>query len=84
MEFDKHCNRYRHIDALQYHPTFCQYPFRAWRDPEWWWGGGGGQMENHKALGFLFNTGPDPLENHKATNAAFNVGPPLACQRNTI
>ena len=23
---------------------------------------------NHKAIGFLSDTGPDPLENHKATN----------------
>ena len=36
-------------------------------------GGGGGAggpdptPENHKNLGFLSNTGPDPLKNHKAT-----------------
>ena len=29
-------------------------------------------MENHKEIGFLSNTGPDPWENHKATKAAFN------------
>ena len=39
-------------------------------------------MENHKAIGFLSNTGPDLLENHKATKPAFNVGPSLARQRN--
>ena len=30
--------------------------------------------ENHKIIGFLCNTGPDPLKNQKATNPAFNVG----------
>ena len=39
-------------------------------------------MENHKAIGFLSNTGPEFLENHKATKPAFNVGPSLARQRN--
>ena len=46
-------------------------------------GGGGGRqvigtplpLVNHKAIGFLSNTGPDPLENQKATKPAFNVGP---------
>ena len=46
-------------------------------------GGGGGQgvrtpLKNHKNIGFLSNTGPDPLENHKATKPAFNVGPSTA------
>ena len=40
--------------------------------------------KNHKAIGFLSNTGPDPLENHKATKTAFNVGPSSARQRNAI
>ena len=34
-------------------------------------GGTGGPtspLENHKNIGFLSNTGPDPLKNHKATN----------------
>ena len=39
-----------------------------WVDPE---GGGdrgsGPLQENHKNIGFLRNTGPDPLKNHKAT-----------------
>ena len=37
----------------------------ACADPE---GGRGSRhpLENHKAIGFLSNTGPDPLENHKA------------------
>ena len=30
-------------------------------------------LNNHKAKGFLSNTGLDPLENHKATKPAFNV-----------
>ena len=32
-------------------------------------------LKNHKNIGFLSNTGPDPLKNHKATKPAFNVGP---------
>ena len=48
-------------------------------DPE-----GGGQEdrtppENHKNIGFLSNTSPDPLKNHKATPPAFNVGPSSKC-----
>ena len=31
-------------------------------------------QKNHKNIGFLGNTGPDPLKNHKATKIAFNVG----------
>ena len=30
-------------------------------------------LVNHKNIGFLSSTGPDPLKNHKATNPAFNV-----------
>ena len=53
-------------------------------------GGGGGARgpdtprENHKKIGFLSNTGPDPLKNQKATKPAFNVGPSSARQRNAI
>ena len=32
---------------------------------------------NHKAIGFLWNSGPDPLENHKATKATIGDGPLL-------
>ena len=39
--------------------------------------GVGPLLENHKNIGFLSNTGPDPLKNHKATKPAFNVGPSL-------
>ena len=39
---------------------------------------------NHKNIGFLSNTGPDPLKNHKATKPAFNVGLSSARQRNAI
>ena len=31
-------------------------------------------LKNHKNIGFLSSTGPDPLKNHKATKPAFNVG----------
>ena len=40
--------------------------------------------QNHKAKGFLSNTGPDPMKNHKATEPAFNVGPSMSHQRNAI
>ena len=41
-------------------------------DPEG--GGGHGVLtppKNHKNIGFLSNTGPDPLKSHKATKMAF-------------
>ena len=41
-------------------------------------------MKNHKNIGFLRNTGPDPMENHKATKPAFNVGPQSTRQGNAI
>ena len=54
-------------------------------------GGGGGRrsrpsplLKNHKNIGFLGNTGPDPLTNHKATKPAFNIGSSSARQRNAI
>ena len=30
-------------------------------------------LKNHKNIGFLSNTGPDPLKNHKDTKPALNV-----------
>ena len=42
------------------------------------------RLKNHKHLGFLRNTGPDPVKNRKTTKPAFNVGPLSACQRNAI
>ena len=48
-------------------------------------GGGEGvqtSLKNHKNIGFLSNTGPDPLKN-QSYQARFNVGT-LACQRNAI
>ena len=36
--------------------------------------GSGPPLKNHKNIGFLSNTGPDPLKNHKATKPALNVG----------
>ena len=34
-------------------------------------------LENHKAIGFLSNTGTgtDPLESHKATKPVLSIGP---------
>ena len=46
--------------------------------------GSGIPLENHKTMGFLCNTGPDPLKTHKATQPAFNVRPSSAHQRNAI
>ena len=45
----------------------------AWADPEV---GPGVRtpLKNHKNIGFLSNTDPDPLKNHKATKPAFNFG----------
>ena len=34
--------------------------------------------KNHKAKGFLSNTGPDSMTNNKAIKSAFNVGPTSA------
>ena len=50
-------------------------------DPE---GGQGVPLKNHKNIGFLSNTGPDPLTNYKATKPAFNVGISSARQRNAF
>ena len=50
-------------------------------------GGGGGAgplLENHKAKGFLSNTGLEPLENGNTTKPAFNVGQSSALQGNPI
>ena len=41
-------------------------------------------LGNHKAIGFLSNTGLHPLENHKTTKPAFNVGALSVRQRNAI
>ena len=41
--------------------------------------GSGPPLKNHKAIGFLSNTGLDPLKNHKATKPAFSA-PSSACQ----
>ena len=46
------------------------------------WGTGGldPPLKNHKNIGFISNTDPDPHKNHKA----FNVGPSSARQQNAI
>ena len=40
-------------------------------------------LKNHKNIGYLSDTGPDPLKN-KAAEPAFNGGPSSARQRNAI
>ena len=35
-------------------------------------------LKNHKAIGFLSNTGTDTLKNYKATKPVLNVGPSSA------
>ena len=51
---------------------------KACVDPEGTGGPDRPTLKNHKNIGFLSNTGPDPLKNHKAAKPAFNVGPSLA------
>ena len=46
--------------------------------------GSGPTLKNHKNIGFISNTGPDPLKNHKGTKPVFNVGHSSARQRNAI
>ena len=51
--------------------------------------GGGGWMsgpplKNHKAIGFLGDTGLDPLKNYNAIKPAFNVRSSSARKRNAI
>ena len=41
-------------------------------------------LKNHKNIGFLSNSGPDPLKNYEATEPAFNVGLSSAPQPNAI
>ena len=41
-------------------------------------------LKNHKAIGFLSNTGPDTLKKKpKATKSAFNVAPIFTKKKNT-
>ena len=89
-----HCvQRYRKMIHLTYPPVgkgdliSCMEGVLSWSpiacaDPE---GGGGGLgsrfLGNHKAIGFLSNTGPDSLENQKATctKPDFMLGRPSVC-----
>ena len=48
----------------------------ACADPEGSRGPDPHPMENHKSIGTLSNTGPDPLKMHKATKPVF-IGPLL-------
>ena len=41
-------------------------------------------LKNHKNIGFLSNSGPDPPKNHEATEPAFNVKPLSERQQNAI
>ena len=41
-------------------------------------------LNDHKKIGFLSNTGPDPLTNRKATEPEFNVRPSSGRQQNAI
>ena len=43
--------------------------------------GSGPPLKNHKAIGFLSKTGPDPLKNQIGTLPAFNFGPSSARQQ---
>ena len=54
-----------------------------WADQRGGHRGSGSPLKNHKNIGFLCNTGPDPQQNHKAIKPAFN-GPSSDCQRNAI
>ena len=47
-------------------------------------GGPDPNLKNHKNIGFLRNTGPDPLKKHGAFKPEFNLGPTSARQRNAI
>ena len=71
----------KHMQAAKTQTLNLSIDLVACADPE---GGGTGGLQNHKNIGFLFNTGPDPLKNHKATKPAFIVVPSSACQRNAI
>ena len=72
-------NQFSLLTVLYYFPPFTTRPCA---DPE---GGRGVRtpLKNHKSIGFLSNSGPDPLENHKITMPAFNVGPLSTRQQNT-
>ena len=69
------------------HSHHTENQFEACADPEREGGVGvpdRNLLKDHKNIGFLGNTGPDPLKNDKTTIATFNVGPSWARQRNAI
>ena len=79
----KHTKKQRRRKAYvtaQYNQYLCY----LCADPEWDRGSGPSPHKNHKILGFLSNTSPDPLKNYKATKPAFNVGSSSTHQRNAI
>ena len=55
----------------------CADPGRGDRDPP-------PPLKNHKAIGVLSNTDPDPLKYHKATKPAFKVGQSSASWQWTV
>ena len=70
--------KWRQICLCQMELTFPQIS-RKYTHAQIQMRGGGGRrirtpLENHKSIGFLSNTCPDPLKNHKAAKPAFIVG----------
>ena len=61
-------------EIMKFRDTGCTWVV-ACADPEGGGQGSGPPLKNHKNIGFLSNTGPDPLRILKATKPAFNVGP---------
>ena len=64
------------ISLCHFHAEIQSGDRRVWTPPP--------PLENHKTIGFLSKTGPEPQENHIASKPAFNVGPLSACQQNAI
>ena len=64
--------------------SFLHMFMKTCAEPEGGDRGSGSPLKNHKNIGFISDTGPDPLKNHKAAKPAFNVGSSSARQRNAI
>ena len=58
----------------------------AWVDQEGWGGAGvlPPPLQNHKNIGFLSNTGPDPLNSHTAIKLAVGVVPSSKRHQNGV
>ena len=72
-----------HIMSHPQTPHGRQHTKLSWADPEGGCRGSGPPLKNHKNIGFLSNTGPDPPENHKASNWAI-IGTPAKCHLNGV